>query len=149
MNLIGLKDRYAPARLAIGRSLSVTTMPEPLPTGTERGRSIKGQFLFGPAEIAIWAALIIQRSALDNANEDDIRRLVQAHWHRGMQMLWEDWKSSGNRYEKFLLSLAQQAGMSQDEVKPKTGTQAAGRPVRLSATARTSSGTGSRGTLIT
>ena len=47
MKRLGMRKRYLPARLALSRSLGVPTPPESLAEGSDWGKTIKGDTLFG------------------------------------------------------------------------------------------------------
>ena len=92
-NALGFAFRYQPARLAIATSLSNPVAPE---LETElRGKSIKGETLFGQEEIdlALWVSLIVEHAERTHATRRNIQDLVAAHWRRGIEVLWADWLS--------------------------------------------------------
>lgn len=92
---LGVKARYMPARLAIARSLAISTPPTPLAEEMEWGKSIKGDTLFGTGtDLAAWVALITQRSEGNSQHLRDFISLVAAHWQRGLSLLQTDWEKS-------------------------------------------------------
>jgi DNA sulfur modification protein DndE len=118
MAKLGLRTRYEPARLAIARSLSITEEP-PNPTrgeNDEDGKVIKGRNLFGVGEdLSTWIALIVEHARRDDTSRRDIQDLVGRHWHRGAHLLWNEWVECGEDFDKFVLRLAERAGVREGE----------------------------------
>jgi DNA sulfur modification protein DndE len=109
-SLLGLPHRYGPARLALGRSLSVASRPEIELNNLGYGRPIKGEQLFGQGvELSSWLTLLIEHDASDDMSRRDFQALVAAHWHRGIYLLWEDWKASGGEFDSFIARLVRHA----------------------------------------
>jgi hypothetical protein len=106
---LGVKYRYAPARLAIARSLSDPTLA-PNVDDDEGGKVIKGTELFGD-DLPTWVALIVQHKGAQLESLKELQLLVVNHWHRGIHMLWEDWQHQEEDFDRFLLLLATRAGM--------------------------------------
>lgn len=117
MPKLGLKMRYEPARLAIARSLAIReNPPEPPASEDEDGKIIKGRNLFGTGdELATWIALIVERSQRDDISKRDVQDLVRKHWHRGIRLLWNDWREAGEDFDKFVLRLAERAGVREGD----------------------------------
>ena len=92
---LGFAYRYQPARLALAKSLSNSAVPEP--EADLRGKSIKGETLFGQEEfdLALWVSLIVEHAERAHATRRDIQDLVAAHWRRGIEALWTEWLSAG------------------------------------------------------
>lgn len=115
---LGLQHRYEPARLAIAHSLS---LPDPVPSLIgddldDSGKVIKGETLFGDEELPVWVALIVEKSGLRHATVEEVQEQVRRHWHRGIILLHSEWENcakdnSDGVYEKFILFLAQRAGL--------------------------------------
>lgn len=104
--LLGLPHRYGPARLALGRSLGLSTKPTLELTNLGLGKSIRGEHLFGQGlELATWTCLIVQHANVADVSRQQLQALVAAHWHRGIYLLWEDWKASGYEFDKFVARL--------------------------------------------
>lgn len=110
---LGLKYRYEPARLAIARSLELETLPPPLEgeDAEESGKTILGRNLFGDDELALWLSLIVERAELIDPSLDAIQEQVRRHWHRGVMVLTEEWVNCEGEYERFVLQLAERAGL--------------------------------------
>lgn len=110
MRRLGMRKRYLPARLAIARSLAITTAPGPLDEGSDYGKSIKGDTLFGTGTtLSVWIALIAQRTG---ETELDVRKLVSlvaAHWKRGISLLDGEWTHSGEDVAGFVKRLVEVA----------------------------------------
>jgi hypothetical protein len=110
---LGLDHRYEPARLAIAHSLGI---PDPAPAlsgedADESGKVIMGKTLFGDEELPIWIAMIVEKAGLTHFTVEDIQEQVRRHWHRGILLLQAEWESCDENYEKFILFLAQRAGL--------------------------------------
>jgi hypothetical protein len=109
--LLGLPHRYGPARLAIGRSLGVATVPKFEASFTGMGKPIKGENLFGTgADLATWIALIVEHCGDEQLDRQRIQFLVAAHWNRGIYALWDDWKSNLHDFDAFVSRLVHLAG---------------------------------------
>lgn len=106
---LGLTGRNMVARLAIARSLAVPSAPA-TPAERERGKTIHGKNLFGD-DLRVWLAFILENAQSEDVSLEDVQDLVSAHWSRGLTLLEEDWKASGEDFDRFVLSLASQAGV--------------------------------------
>ena len=106
---LGVKFRYAPARLAIARSLSDPSDP-PSVEDDEGSKVIRGTDLFGD-DLPTWVTLIVQHRGTPLDQAKDLQSLVANHWHRGIHMLWDDWQNQNEDFDKFLKFLAARAGM--------------------------------------
>lgn len=106
---LGLKSRNLAARLAIARSLSVVSPPTALESD-ERGKVIKGVNLFGD-DLRVWMAFLLEHAQSEDITLEDVQELVSRHWSRGLNLLAEDWKSAGEDFDRFVLTLASQAGV--------------------------------------
>jgi len=108
--LLGLPHRYGPARLALGRSLGVQSQPELQLNSYGFGRPIKGEQLFGQGvELACWLALVTEHVGSGALQRRDFQTLIAAHWHRGLYMLWDDWKAAGGEFDAFVARLVRHA----------------------------------------
>lgn len=114
--LLGMSYRYGPARMAIGLSLSLSTQPEiEISIHDDMGKAIKGENLFGSgAELATWVALIVEREKMENLRKKEFVNIVAAHWHRGINILWESWKNCGSDFDRFLVHIMEQAGVNRN-----------------------------------
>lgn len=108
---LGFSSRNYAARLAIARSLSLSE-PPPSPDGSELGKTIRGNILFGTEDVPVWVALILEHEQLNDATVSDIQDRVRRHWHRGALLLERDWEQAGRNYDRFLVHLAAQAGIT-------------------------------------
>jgi DNA sulfur modification protein DndE len=106
---LGVKYRYAPARLAISRSLADSTAP-PQVMDDEPGKVIKGEELFGN-DLPTWISLVTQHRGGQIGSVKEFHALVAGHWHRGIHMLWEDWQNQQEDFDRFLFLLATRAGI--------------------------------------
>ena len=109
-SLLGLPHRYGPARIALGRSLGVPSQPTLELNTLGLGRPIKGEQLFGQGtELAAWLTLLLEHGAPAPVGRRELQTLVAAHWHRGIYLLWEDWKTSGGDFDAFVAKLVGRA----------------------------------------
>ncbi len=115
---LGVRYRYAPARLAIARSLSDAT-PVPDEIGDEDGKIIKGAELFGD-DLPVWLAMLVEHKRAPIVSAKELVTLVASHWHRGIHMLWEDWQHQNENFDNFLMLLATRAGV-QEGASARTG----------------------------
>ena len=117
---LGLKYRYEPARLAIAHSLA---LPEPAPRlsdedAEEPGKTILGRNLFGDDDLPLWVAMIVENAGLLSPSVDDIQEQVRRHWHRGILLLSEEWANCNGEYDRFILYLAELAGLPDHAQRP-------------------------------
>ena len=114
--------------MAVGRSLGETTIPPKVPDML--GKAIKGDTLFGVEEHALWMALLV-------ANFRDLfpklpitlpalQDLVARHWHRGVNLLSEDWEEAGG-YSKFVDILITRRATLPEEVQGVASSDLEGR----------------------
>ena len=103
---LGLINWYQIARLAISRSMVESNMPKSAPDA--KGSPIKGHQLFGDEQSfnLLWISLITQNLAETNPKKEVsiemFQEAVRNHWHRGAELLSEDWIESGQNYTKFV-----------------------------------------------
>jgi DNA sulfur modification protein DndE len=124
---LGLQHRYEPARLAIAHSLA---LPDPAPPlsdedAEDSGKVIMGKTLFGDEEMPVWVALLVERAGLLHPTVEDLQEQVRRHWHRGVLLLQAEWDSCEAEgpdgvYERFILFLAQRAGLPAHGQSPAT-----------------------------
>jgi len=108
MERLGSRTRYLPARLAIGRSLSVASSP---PSVASASIALKGETLFGE-DLSTWVALLVEHDRREGLTLKDLQILVAAHWARGLNILDRDWEAAGQDRDKFLRRLAEDAGLT-------------------------------------
>lgn len=113
-------ERYRVARLAIGRSIAADGVPELLPKGTELASAIEGTHLFGDDK-SLWAVLVVQASAAPITTPEQFRHLVEAHWHRGADLLRKDYESARSDDVDFAIDLASLAGPPNSGPRPDSG----------------------------
>ena len=114
---LGWKHRYVAARLALGRSLSVSEQPPELTNEDSEDMAIplRGMQLFGEdAQAAAWLALITQHSNEAEMTKRVLQGLVTRHWHRGASLLSQDWDDAGQRLDGFVAHLAELASFAGD-----------------------------------
>jgi len=101
---LGFQAKNRVARLAIGRSLSESSYPDDSLEGA--GKPIKGDVLFGLDELPLWIGLLVTHLKKTQPRTDvtlaTIQELVKRHWHRGVQLLSEDWDEADEDYKKFV-----------------------------------------------
>jgi hypothetical protein len=102
---LGFDFRYQSARIALGLSLGDKTLPDPCPDLL--GKPIRGETLFGldEADLALWAALLIEHDPEAGASRRAFVERAGAHWHRGARRLWRAWSRHNGRPEDFLVDL--------------------------------------------
>jgi DNA sulfur modification protein DndE len=109
--LLGLPHRYGPARLAIGRSLGQQSRPTLELNTLGLGKPIKGEHLFGQGgELSTWITLLVQHSGSEELTRRELQNEVAAHWHRGLYLLWDDWRTSASDFDAFVSRLVRHAG---------------------------------------
>lgn len=118
-NRLSLRGRFVAARLALARSLSVPEAPETCDDGA--GKVIKGSALFGDnVDARTWVSLLIEHGPTDGATVGDVQDLVRRHWARGVRLLEDDWNACEGDHDRFILRLAQQAGLrGEGEFQPR------------------------------
>jgi DNA sulfur modification protein DndE len=105
---LGFEARYIPARLAIARSLSITTAPTPL--SSSDGKSIKGDTLFGTGpDLAAWVSLFVEYGGVTSVKE--LQAAVGAHWKRGTVLIAQALEAAGEDESAFWKALAEGAGL--------------------------------------
>ena len=114
---LGWKHRYVAARLAVGRSLSLSEQPPELTDEDSEDMAIplRGMQLFGEdAQAATWLALITHHSAETEMTKRILQGLVTRHWNRGAHLLKKDWDDGGQQMEGFVARLAELASFAGD-----------------------------------
>ncbi len=117
---LGWKHRYVAARLAIGRSLSLSEQPKELLRAEyeEMATPLRGLQLLGEdSQASGWLALILEHSKLTEISKRELQNLVSLHWHRGAFLLKKDWEDSDKQMEKFVTRLTELASFTGDEGK--------------------------------
>jgi DNA sulfur modification protein DndE len=101
---LGLFAKNRIARLAIGRSLSEASYPTGNLDGA--GKPIKGDVLFGLAELPLWVGLLFAHLRKTDPRAvltlPTLQDLVKRHWNRGVVLLMEDWYAADEDYHKFI-----------------------------------------------
>ena len=107
-DILGFGSHNIPARLAIARSLAIAEPPPK--TSGELGRNIKGDSLFGSgADLAAWVSLLIAKFGSAPPTLKDFQAFVSAHWTRGMLILSDDLRATGDDSGEFWRRLAESA----------------------------------------
>lgn len=96
LRALALQYRYQPARLALGRSLRISTPPPPV--DNLDGRTIRGETLFGPDErdLGMWASLIMVHAGFKDLGRRQLQDLVAAHWARGAGLVWDSLRGAAD-----------------------------------------------------
>lgn len=117
---LGLSARYRVARLALGRSLSEPTFPTQ--NVDAQGKTIKGELLFGVDELPLWVGLLFTHTRTINPRAElnlaTLQNVVKRHWHRGMELLMDDWREAGEDYHRFMEILVKRRANLPDTVAP-------------------------------
>ena len=120
---LGLSVRYRVARLAIGRSLGESSFP--MQNVDAKGKTIKGDLLFGLEEYPLWLGLIVTNIKTHIKKPEltiaTLQNAVRRHWHRGVLLLQDDWVEAGEDPQKFWEILIHRRAMLPDTVS-KSGT---------------------------
>lgn len=107
MSNLGLSTKANVARLAISRSLALGGAFEE--NVDSKGLEIPASVLFTQDDITVWVGLIVSHAASCGAEPvdsmDAFRAAVRKHWHRGSQLLMQDWKEADGNFDKFLETL--------------------------------------------
>ncbi len=101
------------------------------------GKVIHGDNLFGDDELPLWVAMLVEKADLRNAAVEDIQEQIRRHWHRGILLLQTEWENCEGVYERFILYLAERAGLpaqgaqgaTADEALQTAGSGGEARPV--------------------
>lgn len=107
MTNLGLSTKANVARLAISRSLALGNISDD--SVDSKGLEIPASILFTPEDLTAWVGLIVtharthQGEAIDSM--DAFRSAVRKHWHRGAQLLIQDWDEALGNFDKFLETL--------------------------------------------
>ena len=120
-SVLGLPDKAAAARLAIGRSLyehviELDSAKAEL-SESEKGTAIQGMHLFGE-DTAAWACAVAASVTIPITSEHDLRHLVEVHWHRGAQLLEKDFRESDRSLTDFIISIAERISILAGGVLP-------------------------------
>ena len=93
---LNLGDKATAAKLAIARSLieQGADIALSVPEGTDRGMAIEGVHLFGD-DADLWACAVGVSASQPIRSESEFRAIVEAHWHRGAQLLKTDHEEAG------------------------------------------------------
>ncbi|WP_303174430.1 FtsK/SpoIIIE domain-containing protein [uncultured Desulfovibrio sp.] len=107
MENLGLSTKAGVARLAISRSLAMGCLPDEKIDA--KGLEIPATSLFSQQDVAIWLGLCITHSIKYSesviSSMEAFREAIRRHWHRGVLLLEEDWKSMDCDYDRFLETL--------------------------------------------
>ncbi|MES2283404.1 MAG: DNA translocase FtsK [Pseudomonadota bacterium] len=107
MTNLGLSTKANVARLAISRSLALgKSFDENVDS---KGLEIPASVLFTQDDITVWVGLIVTHAKTNGGDPvdsmDAFRAAVRKHWHRGAQLLMQDWQESNGNFDKFLETL--------------------------------------------
>lgn len=107
MSNLGLSTKANVARLAISRSLALGKFSDD--SVDARGLEIPATVLFTQDDITAWVGLIVTHARTHGADAvdsmDTFRAAVRKHWHRGAQLLMQDWNDASGNFDKFLETL--------------------------------------------
>ncbi|MGO7347822.1 DNA translocase FtsK [Rhizobium ruizarguesonis] len=108
MEALGLSTKANVARLAIGRSLGLASLPDE--NLDAKGLEIPASSLFSQEDVALWIGFFVSHAQLFNGLKIDsmeaLRNQLRAHWHRGAKLLIDDWRDSAENYDTFVTTLA-------------------------------------------
>lgn len=108
MEVLGLSTKANVARLAVGRSLGLGSLGDDVPDA--KGLEIPASSLFTQEDVAVWVGLLSTHAQLYSSSRIDsmetMRSQLRAHWHRGANLLIEDWRNCSEDYDSFVTTLA-------------------------------------------
>lgn len=107
MSGLGLSTKANVARLAIGRSMALGALTD---SGIDaKGLEIPASVLFTQDDITAWVGLIVTHASMHGGEPvdsmDSFRAAVRQHWHRGANLLMEDWLTANADFDQFLETL--------------------------------------------
>ncbi|HEY9080473.1 DNA translocase FtsK [Magnetovibrio sp.] len=107
MEGLGLSTKANVARLCIGRSLAMGPLLE---EGIDaKGLEIPAASLFTQEDIGVWVGMVVTHAQMNNASPietmDSFRAAVRMHWHRGAQLMMDDWRANDEDFDRFLETL--------------------------------------------
>jgi S-DNA-T family DNA segregation ATPase FtsK/SpoIIIE len=107
MGNLGLSTKASVARLAIGRSLGLGALADI--TVDAKGLEIPATSMFSKDDLPIWIGLFVTHARVHGGlaidNMESLRLAMRQHWHRGVNLLMEDWKSKDENFDDFLRML--------------------------------------------
>jgi S-DNA-T family DNA segregation ATPase FtsK/SpoIIIE len=107
MSNLGLSTKANVARLAISRSLALGNFVDE--AIDSKGLEIPASVLFTQEDVTVWVGLIVTHAIANKGDAvdsmDAFRAAVRKHWHRGAQLLMQDWSESDGNFDKFLETL--------------------------------------------
>lgn len=107
MSNLGLSTKANVARLAISRSLALGKFADD--SIDSKGLEIPASVLFTQDDVTTWVGLIVTHARVHGGDAvesmDAFRAAVKRHWHRGVQLLVQDWEESSENFDKFLETL--------------------------------------------
>ena len=114
---LGCESNYEIARLALGRSLALDSVAAPAPDA--KGTPMKGSQLFGTEAEAsyLWIALLGEQLRLLDHPQltlEGLQQLVRDHWHRGVEILSQEWQEAGENEAEFITLLARRGDLPEN-----------------------------------
>lgn len=107
MSNLGLSTKANVARLAISRSMALGKFSDD--SVDAKGLEIPASVLFTQDDITAWVGLIVTHARMHGGDAidsmDAFRAAVRKHWHRGAQLLMQDWEEASGNFDKFLETL--------------------------------------------
>jgi S-DNA-T family DNA segregation ATPase FtsK/SpoIIIE len=108
MEALGLSTKANVARLAIGRSLglgSFTSEPS-----DAKGLEVPASSMFTQEDVAVWLGLLVTHARLYGGQPietmEALRGAIRSHWHRGAELLLDEWRQCNESYDQFVTTLA-------------------------------------------
>ncbi|MFS2034781.1 FtsK/SpoIIIE domain-containing protein [Polaromonas sp. CT11-55] len=107
MSNLGLSTKANVARLAISRSMALGKLSDG--SVDSKGLEIPASILFTQEDVTAWVGLIVTHATMHGGEAidsmDAFRAAVRKHWHRGAQLLMQDWEDASGNFDKFLETL--------------------------------------------
>lgn len=107
MEHLGLSTKASIARLAISRSLSMGRLSDDKIDA--KGLEVPASSMFSKEDVAVWIGMCVTHSRMYGntpiTDMESFRAAIRKHWHRGVELLREDWAASSEDYDRFLETL--------------------------------------------
>jgi S-DNA-T family DNA segregation ATPase FtsK/SpoIIIE len=121
MEGLGLSTKANVARLAIGRSLAGG--PLSVDGIDAKGLEIPASSLFTQEDICVWVGMIVTHADMHRCDAidsmDAFRAAVRGHWHRGANLLMEDWQANNEDFDQFLETMINRRAELPEVALPK------------------------------
>lgn len=108
MEALGLSTKANVARLAIGRSLGLGGFS--IEPSDAKGLEVPASSMFTQDDVAVWLGLLVTHARLYGGQPvetmEALRAAIRSHWHRGAELLLDEWRQCNENYDQFVTTLA-------------------------------------------